>query len=99
VAAPVAPAGPPRRSSMGTIPDFSRDAGGVLLSGTTPGSPAEHAGLAKGDIIVSMAGIPIDNLGDLSAVLKAHQPGDTLEVVIHRGDQELKRRVGVVERK
>jgi hypothetical protein len=97
--APIVPAGPPRRSSMGTIPDFGRESGGVLLTGTTPGSPAEHAGLAKGDIIVSISGMPIDNLADFSAALKAHQPGDTVEVVFKRGHEEQKLRVGVVERK
>jgi aminopeptidase N len=97
--APIVPAGPPRRSGLGTIPDFGRESGGVLLAGTTPGSPAERAGLAKGDIIVSISGMPIDNLGDLSAVLKAHPPGDTVEVVFKRGNEELRRRIGVVERK
>ena len=91
--------GPPRRSSMGTIPDFGRESGGVLLTGTMPGSPAERAGLTKGDIIVSISGTPIDNLADLSAALKAHQPGDTVEVVFKRGSEEQRLRVGVVERK
>jgi aminopeptidase N len=97
--APIVSAGPPRRTSMGTIPDFGRESGGVLLTGTTAGSPAEHAGLTKGDIIVSVGGISIDNLADLSAALKAHQPGDTVEVVFKRGGEEQKLRVGVVERK
>lgn len=98
-AAQIVSTGPPRRSSMGTIPDFGRESGGVLLTGTTPGSPAERAGLSKGDIIVEISGMSIDNLGDLSAALKAHQPGDTVEVVFKRGSEELRRRVGVVERK
>jgi hypothetical protein len=98
-AEPVVSAGPPRRSSMGTIPDFGRESGGVLLTGTTPGSPAERAGLIKGDIIVSVSGMPIDNLADLSAALKAHQPGDTVEVVFKRGNEERKLRVDLVERK
>ncbi len=98
-AAPVTPAGPPRRSSIGTIPDFGRESGGVLLTGTTPGSPAERAGLTKGDVIVSVSGTAIDNLADYSAALKAHSPGDTVEVVFKRGAEERKVRVGVVERK
>jgi hypothetical protein len=97
--APIVSAGPPRRTSMGTIPDFGRESGGVLLTGTTAGSPAEHAGLTKGDIIVSISGMPIDNLADLSAALKAHQPGDTVEVAFKRGGEEQTLRVGVVERK
>lgn len=97
--APIVSSGPPRRTGMGTIPDFGRESGGVLLIGTTPGSPAERAGLTKGDIIVSISGMPIDNLADLSAALKAHQPGDTVEVVFKRGNEEQRLRVGVVERK
>lgn len=95
----IAPAGPARRVSLGTIPDFSREAGGILLTGTVAGSPAEQAGLQKDDLITALDGEPVDNLGDFSAVLKRHQPGDTVEVAFRRGDQELRRRVGLVERK
>jgi hypothetical protein len=95
----IAPAGPARRVSLGTIPDFGRASGGVLLTGTVAGSPAEAAGLRQGDIITAIDGEAVDNLGDFSAVLKQHQPGDSVEVVFHRGEEELRRRVGLVERK
>lgn len=95
----IAPEGPARRVSLGSIPDFARQSGGVLLTGTTAGSPAEAAGLQQGDIIIGIDGDAIDNLGDFSAALKRHQPGDTVEVVFRRGDQEMRKRVGLVERK
>lgn len=98
-AAPIAPAGPPRRVSLGTIPDFSREGGGILVSGTTPGSPAEAAGVLKGDIIVALDGEAVDNLADFSAALKSHQPGDTVEVELQRGGESRRLRVAVVERK
>lgn len=98
-AAPVVAQGPPRRTSLGGIPDFGRESGGVLLAGTVPGSPAEKAGVQKGDILVSLAGMPVDNLGDYSAALKAHQPGDTVEVVVKRDGSELRFQVELIERK
>lgn len=94
-----APAGPPRRVSLGTIPDFARESGGVLLSGVMPGSPAEGAGLRAGDILVEMDGTPVDNLGDFTGILKAHAPGDEVEVVVVRGVETIRARVTLIERK
>jgi aminopeptidase N len=96
---PAAGAGPARRVSLGTIPDFAKETGGVLLSGTMPGSPAEKAGLLKGDILTRIGPAPVDNLSDLSAALKAHAPGDTVEVEVLRGGQTLRVHVQLVERK
>lgn len=98
-AEPAMASGSPRRVSLGTIPDFARESGGVLLTGVMPGSPAEAAGFLKGDIVVALGDAPIDNLADLSAALKSHQPGDTVRVVAQRGTERLERRVGLVERK
>jgi hypothetical protein len=88
----------PRRVSLGTIPDFARESGGVLLSGVMPGSPAAEAGLEKGDILTSIGGIEVDNLGDFSGVLKSHQPGDEVEVIVTRGTEEIRKMVTLVER-
>ena len=63
-----------------------------------PGSPAESAGLTKGDIVVSLAGAPIDNLADFSAALKAHQPGDQVTVEVLRDGQKIAYNVTLVER-
>ncbi len=82
-----------RRAGLGTIPDFSRESGGVLLAGTMPGSPAESAGLTGGDLLVSFGGEPVDNLGDLTALLRHHAAGDTIELLIIRDGQELAFRV------
>jgi len=89
----------PRRVSLGTIPDFTRESGGVLLSGVMPGSPAANAGLEKGDILISLGEMEIDNLGDLSAALKSHQPGDEVQVAVLRGEETITKSVKLVERK
>ena len=55
--------------------------------------------LLKGDILTSIGGKPIDTLADFSAALKGHQPGDSVEVVVRRGTEEIRRHVQLVERK
>ncbi len=75
---------------FGSVPDYTAmeaATGGVKLSDTRPGSPAEKAGLKKGDIIVGMAGMKVENLYDMTFVLREHKPGETVEVIVKRGDQ------------
>ena len=50
------------RVFTGTIPDYSSDAKGLLLSGVIGGGPAEAAGLQKGDVIVEIAGQSISEV-------------------------------------
>lgn len=89
----------PRQVSLGTIPDFARESGGVLLTGVMPGSPAEQVGFQKGDILVGIGGMAVDNLADMSAALKSHQPGDEVEVEVQRDGTSIKKTVVLVERK
>ncbi len=85
-----APQGPGqrRRVSVGTIPDFSREEGGILLSGVLPGSAAEEAGLQAGDLLVEMDGTAIDTINDYQAVLVAHQPGDRVSLKFVRDGEK-----------
>ena len=58
---------------------------GLLIVSVDPGSPANRAGLSEGDIIVSLAGVEINNLADLERVLLENLPGMTVEVEYFRG--------------
>lgn len=88
-----------RRVSLGTIPDMAFDGDGVLLRGTMTGSPAEAAGLQKGDRIVGIDEETISGLEDYSAVLKSHKPGDVIRVRYVRDDKERTVEATLVERK
>jgi hypothetical protein len=89
---------PARRVTFGTVPDFAFVGPGLKLSGVTPGSPAEKAGLVAGDVITRVADTPIASLRDFSEVLKALTAGQTVPVVFTRGGQEQVVRVTVAER-
>ncbi len=69
---------------FGSIPDFGEAAGGVLLSGVRAGSPADKAGVQKGDVIVRFNGMRVQNLQDFTHALRACAPGDRVEVVVQR---------------
>jgi S1-C subfamily serine protease len=53
---------------------------GATVSGVVPGSPAEAAGLAAGDVIVSVGGQPVDSPTTLTTLLDKHHPGDQVKV-------------------
>jgi hypothetical protein len=102
--APPRPAGGGDRSggrpSLGTIPDFAeRTEPGVLLTGVMPGSPAEKAGLAAGDVVLELGGKKILNLQDLSYALSGRRPGDVVQLVYQRGGQSVTVQVTLAERK
>jgi S1-C subfamily serine protease len=73
---------------FGSIPDTEGGDAGILLRGTTPGSPAQKAGLKEGDLIVWMDKGPVASLADMVQVLRARQPGDTIEVAFVRGQEK-----------
>ncbi|MCA9753817.1 MAG: PDZ domain-containing protein, partial [Gemmatimonadetes bacterium] len=88
-----------RRVSLGTIPDFARESGGILLSGVMPDSPAAGAGLEKGDLITAIDGGSIDTMADFQAALAGHEPGDAIDVTFSRGEATKIVRVTLAERK
>jgi len=60
---------------------------GVLVRGVADGSPAERAGVERGDLIVAVAGRPITGLDDLYEAVDALQNG-TVELGLVRGIDE-----------
>ena len=69
---------------LGTIPDMSMAEGGVRLTGVREASPAAIAGLRAGDVIVEFAGREIADLYEYTYALRAHAPGDRIDIVVLR---------------
>jgi len=82
------PGGGERRASLGTMPDFAFGGPGVRVQAVTPGSSAEAAGIVAGDVIVGVGPREVGGLKELSAALKAYEPGDTVTVRLVRGGEE-----------
>jgi membrane-associated protease RseP (regulator of RpoE activity) len=76
-----------RKVSLGVVPDFAFAGPGVRLEGVVRGSPAEAAGLRAGDILLSVGGKGLRGLKELSALLKALEPG-AVELRYLRGGVE-----------
>jgi len=54
---------------------------GALVAGVEAGGPADAAGIVPGDVIVSLGGKNVDSASALSAAIRAHHPGDRVQVV------------------
>ena len=57
---------------------------GLLVTDVQPGSPAEKAGLRRGDVILEIARRPADDPANLSKALGALKPGESLLIYVHR---------------
>ena len=75
------------RVFTGTIPDYSTEVKGLLLSGVIDGGPAANAGLQKGDVIVEIAGQTIANIYDYTYALDVLKIGEATKVVYMRNGQ------------
>lgn len=84
---------------FGSIPDFAEPPKGVRFSDVRAGSPAAKAGLKAGDILVNFGGKDIQNLYDFTYALRAHKPGDEVEVEVLRDNKNLKVKVLLTTRK
>lgn len=85
--------GSPARSGfrvrLGTIPDYSRESGGMGVTGVREGSPAAEAGLRSGDIIVKFGDHDIEDVYGYMYALSEHEPGDEVEITVLRDGERM----------
>ena len=58
--------------------------GGVGITGIVPGSPADKAGLARGDLILSVDGLTVATLRELYREIWKKKPGESLGLQVLR---------------
>ena len=58
--------------------------GGVVLTGVVPGGPGDKAGLARGDLILSVDGQTVASLRELAATLWTRSPGEAISLQVLR---------------
>src|SRR3990172_3687935 len=62
--------------------------GRLLVESVVPGSPAEKAGIAKGDELVAFDGQPVKESVDVSFRVGEKRDGDAAEVTVRRAGEE-----------
>ena len=77
----------PRLAFLGVAPNDDREDDRIDM--IIPGSAADKAGIQPGDLIVKFGDKPIEKYDDLPPLVRKHKPGDTVAVIIQRGDETL----------
>jgi aminopeptidase YwaD len=75
--------------TLGVMPDYVAQVKGVKVDGVSPDKPAERAGIKKGDIVIKLGPLPIDDIYAYMAALGKFHKGDSTTVVIQRGADTL----------
>jgi membrane protease YdiL (CAAX protease family) len=83
-------------ATLGVVPDSN--ASQCVISTVVPDSPADEAGLKKGDVILMIDNVPIRRTRDLFQATKKHQPGDQVTVVFERSGVQEKVKICLVRR-
>jgi serine protease Do len=78
---------PPRSGVLGI--QLDADGAAVKISQVFPGSGAEQAGLKPGDIVTRVADTLIDTREALTEAIRKYQPGETLRLLVRRGEEEI----------
>lgn len=85
-----------QRGFLGVSSSESGD--GLQIVGVVRGSPAWHAGINYGDIIVSVGGTRVTGSQSFTQALAPHRPGETVTVVVSRYGQTQSFDVTLAER-
>lgn len=78
----------PTHARLGiTVGDAASDAGvsGAVLRSVSPGGAAQDAGRRAGDVITSIDDTQITGADSLVATIRAHRPGDEVQIAYTRG--------------
>ena len=87
---------PPSRATLGVTLDGSN--GEAQVAGVLDGSPAKKAGLREDDVVISVDDKEIKSPAELMSAIAKHKPGDSVEIKIRRGNEEITKKVTLEER-
>ncbi len=63
-----------------------KEIGGAYVASVQDGGAASEAGIRKGDIIISVDGIKLDNKRSLPEIIAKHRPSDKVKITVKRGN-------------
>ncbi len=62
---------------------------GVYVAGMIEGGAAANSGLKQGDIILSVGSVDVNNAPELQEQVGKYRPGQTIDIRVKRGDEQL----------
>jgi S1-C subfamily serine protease len=60
---------------------------GAYVGSVRPDSPAERAGVAAGDVVEELSGMPVKNAADVERIAAQRRPGQPTSVTVQRGGE------------
>ncbi|HLF35663.1 MAG TPA: M20/M25/M40 family metallo-hydrolase [Cyclobacteriaceae bacterium] len=75
--------------TLGVVPDYIFDGKGMRIDGISPDKPAEKAGLQKGDIVIQLGEIPVNDMMSYMEALGKFHKGDTTTATIVRNGKSM----------
>ena len=72
---------------------------GVYITEVEAGSPAQTAGLMRGDIITRADDSPVSDMETLNSLLYTHSAGDTMLLTVYRGGHQGNVEITLTEKK
>lgn len=77
--------------TLGVIPDYLYDGTGMRIDGVKPDRPADKAGLVKGDIVLKMGDVEVENMNSYMEALSKFEPGQKITVQFKRDDEVMEK--------
>ena len=78
-----------RAAYLGVMVTTQEEPNGVFVQSVEEGWCAAKAGLQAGDIIIAIGEYQTPTMAKLTRAIRTYDPGDTVEIVVRRGKQEL----------
>lgn len=75
--------------TLGVMPDYTFETGGMRIDAVTKGKTADKGGIEKGDIVIQMGNIPVEDMMGYMKALSQFKKGDSTSVKVKRGEEEL----------
>jgi len=72
---------------------------GVLVEELYTGGGAETAGIRAGDIITQVNGANISSMSDIARIVRTHEVGDTVTVILWRGGSFFEANITLTEQR
>lgn len=67
---------------------WGSDEEGLLIRGIAEDSPAEKAGIIRGDILISIGGTEVNSIAEINDVLSDYRAGQRISIDVLRGGEE-----------